>query len=265
MGHIFVSYAREDRDRVSVLRSALEQHGLNVWVDDRLTAGAHYDLEIEQALVEADKVIVAWSPAAAASQWVRAEAGEGSERGVLIPVLIEPTRIPLEFRRVQTLDLTTWEGDSASPILADLLAALKGEQTARGTHPSQVSHRRSAPRAVDISAEVLGASKYFGNFRLKLQIGSKSFSIRHTNKGIYQVVKVDGRVVSRGSFGFLHDHHTFALTDAGGEHQADLFLQGEPSSGLTGLVLNVGGRAHWRPFVYVHDRYTYSLRVGRRA
>ena len=68
MGHVFISYAREDRAPVAALRSALEGHGLNVWLDERLMAGSHYDVEIEKALDEADSVIVAWSPASAASQ-----------------------------------------------------------------------------------------------------------------------------------------------------------------------------------------------------
>lgn len=227
---------------MSALSAALEMHGLTVWVDDRLVAGAHYDVAIEEALAEADKVIVAWSPSASVSQWVRAEAGDGLERGILVPVLIEPTKIPLEFRRIQTVDLTGWEGDAHSADLGDLLVALKGQPRARARRSEEISRGRWNDKGTGVSAEVLGASKYFFNVRMRVQIGQKSFSVRHTNRLIHQVIKVDGRVVSRSPFGFLHDHHSFMLPAPDGEHRVDLFIRGDPTSGINGVSINIDGR-----------------------
>jgi len=72
VGHVFISYAREDRGKVATLASALEQRGVSVWLDDRLPTGSEFDTAIEDALAEATKVVVVWSPASAASRWVRA-------------------------------------------------------------------------------------------------------------------------------------------------------------------------------------------------
>jgi WD40 repeat protein len=46
---------------------------------------------------------------------VKTEAAEAARRGVLVPVLIEPIDLPLEFRRLHTLDLTgAWDLSSAA-------------------------------------------------------------------------------------------------------------------------------------------------------
>lgn len=137
---MFISYAREDRANVSALAAALEQHGLSVWMDARLTPGDHFDLAIEEALAAADKVLVAWSQSSFASRWVRAEAGDGLERGILVPVLLEATAIPLEFRRVQTVDMTDWNHDTHSDTFKLLLRALAPKTDIR-----PVPRRSAAP------------------------------------------------------------------------------------------------------------------------
>ena len=49
-GHIFISYARADRERVAPLVAALEARGRGVWWDSHLAGGATYAREIEAAL-----------------------------------------------------------------------------------------------------------------------------------------------------------------------------------------------------------------------
>lgn len=104
----------------------MESAGIEVWLDERLTAGSHFDTEIETALVEATSVLVAWTPASISSHWVRAEAGDGLERGILLPVLLEPVKPPLEFRRVQTIDLSSWQGGCNEEKFLQLISAIKG-------------------------------------------------------------------------------------------------------------------------------------------
>jgi hypothetical protein len=54
---------------------------------------------------------VLWSRDSVESEWVKNEAASAAERGVLLPVVIDGTRPPLEFRRKQTADLSSWSGD----------------------------------------------------------------------------------------------------------------------------------------------------------
>jgi tetratricopeptide (TPR) repeat protein len=106
MSDIFISYASEDRTRVAPLVDALESAGWEVWWDRNIDGGAAWEREIESALDAAGCVVVVWSTQSVESDWVRTEAGEGLDRGVLVPVMIDDVRIPLAFRRRQTLDLT---------------------------------------------------------------------------------------------------------------------------------------------------------------
>jgi hypothetical protein len=231
----------------------LEHHGIEVWLDERLIPGEHFDVAIEEALAAADKVIVAWSPASSASQWVRAEAGEGLERGILVPVLLEPTKIPLEFRRVQTLNLTEWQGVLQDRAVDSLVAALQSNSAAQKHRPNAIKEMRSTDRGARIAAEVLGVSKFFASIRIRLRIGQQTFTIRHQNRQFYQVIKVDGAVVSASPWGLLHDHHRFKISASDVEHEADLLLQGEGLSSISGFSLDVDGQEVLRQTVGWRD------------
>jgi hypothetical protein len=111
MADIFVSYARKYRDTAQRLASALEAVGHSVWWDREIRGGENFDEAIERELDLASVVIVLWSKQSASSNWVRSEAAAAAERGVLVPVFIEQVKLPLEFRRKQTIDLTSWRGD----------------------------------------------------------------------------------------------------------------------------------------------------------
>jgi hypothetical protein len=110
---VFVSYAAEDRDRAAKLSTALIELGWSVWWDRRIIAGQTFDQVIEQELDAAKSVVVLWSKHSIESEWVKNEAAAAAERDVLVPAAIDKVRLPLEFRRRQTADLTHWKGDSA--------------------------------------------------------------------------------------------------------------------------------------------------------
>ncbi len=71
---VFISHATADDDFVTELRTALEGHGLRVWVDSReLVGGNKLEPEIEKAIEEARQVIAVLSPNTINSSWVRKE------------------------------------------------------------------------------------------------------------------------------------------------------------------------------------------------
>jgi hypothetical protein len=121
---VFISYAKGDRSRAAELASVLETKGWSVWWDRDILPGRTFDDVIEEALTNARSVVVLWSAESVKSRWVRAEASVAAERGALVPALIEPTTMPLEFRRVEAADLTNWHGDRDDPELQQLIETL---------------------------------------------------------------------------------------------------------------------------------------------
>lgn len=108
---IFLSYAREDRERIKLLAQTLESLGWSVWWDRWMPTGKSFDEVIQENLDVSRKVLVVWSKMSIQSNWVREEAREGARREVLFPVLIDQVAIPLGFRRMQAADLIHWQGD----------------------------------------------------------------------------------------------------------------------------------------------------------
>ncbi len=135
MSDIFISYSREDKEKVQQLAQALENEGWSIWWDPHIPAGKNFDDVIEQALETAKSVIVLWSVKSVDSRWVRTEASEALDRSILVPVLIDDVRVPLAFRRVQTADLTAWDGSRSFPAFRKLVEDLAG---IIGPRPGQV-------------------------------------------------------------------------------------------------------------------------------
>jgi small GTP-binding protein len=151
MADIFISYAREDRLRVEPLAKALEEQGYSVWWDRTIRAGARFDDVIQKALNEASCVLVLWSKASIQSAWVRDEAMEALQQTALIPAYIDPVQAPLNFRRIQGIDLTNWSGRSTDPEIKGLFDAVK-VLIAGGIEVTQIQKRTD--RAVDYQAEL---------------------------------------------------------------------------------------------------------------
>ena len=172
MTTVFISYAREDRDRVGKLAGALEALGWSVWWDPRIKAGQSFDLVIERELDTAQCVVVLWSRQSVLSEWVKNEASAAADRGVLIPALIDEIKPPLEFRRKQAADLIGWAGDPSHPGFKGLCEAISstvGPKAAEllPAHAPEKQVGRSMRRPWLLgcwvgAAVLLGIGSYFG-------------------------------------------------------------------------------------------------------
>ena len=67
MSDVFISYAREDQDRITALVQLLQAQGLSVFWDRDIPPGKTWREHIGRALAEARCVVVAWSRASIAS------------------------------------------------------------------------------------------------------------------------------------------------------------------------------------------------------
>lgn len=122
MADIFISYASEDRDKARQLAAVLEIRGCSVWWDRQIPLGKSFDEVIEEQLCLAKCVIVLWTTASVAKEWVRSEATEGKQRDILIPVFIESVDAPLLFRQLNGADLSDWQGELTHPEFQRLSA-----------------------------------------------------------------------------------------------------------------------------------------------
>ena len=124
MADIFISYAREDREYAHALAEICLGRGWTVWWDRKIPVGKSFSEVIESELQAARSVIVVWSSRSVTSEWVQNEAADAAERRILIPVLVEDVRIPLEFRRIQAARLIGWKPGDNQPELDDLFSSL---------------------------------------------------------------------------------------------------------------------------------------------
>jgi len=121
---IFVSYARFDKARVAPIVAALEAQGWSAWWDPAIAPGDEFDRLIADELRRCRIVIVVWTPASVESRWVRGEARDGADRGILVPLRFDQATLPIDTRALHTIDLDAWDGTPDSPLLQPLLQAI---------------------------------------------------------------------------------------------------------------------------------------------
>src|SRR6202167_4086168 len=146
MPDIFVSYSRTDRGRVAPLVAALEAQGWSVWWDPEITPGDEFDALISAELESARAVVVVWTPLSVDSRWVKGEARDAADRGVLVPVRFENARLPIDVRAIHTTELDGWAGNRESAPFKALCLALdaKLKLSARKTAAQAPKDKRPA-------------------------------------------------------------------------------------------------------------------------
>jgi hypothetical protein len=164
MSDIFISYARADKDRAEHLAEAFSRQGWSVWWDREIPPGKSFDETIENALNSARCIIVLWSRDSVSSRWVKTEAAEGAERGILVPALIDKVQIPLEFKRIEAADLSDWQGDSPHSefdqllkTVASILGAGAPTQTLTNTNLRSRRWWKTLPGVLAATAGVITA------------------------------------------------------------------------------------------------------------
>lgn len=112
MADVFLSYARPDTAAAERVARELGEAGWSVWYDHELPAHRAYADVIASELESAPAVLVLWSKASTASEWVRSEANRARELRKLVQARIDDTRLPMPFDQTQCADLTKWRGAS---------------------------------------------------------------------------------------------------------------------------------------------------------
>lgn len=141
MADVFISYAREDKSRIVPFVELLESQGWTVWWDRQIEPGHSFGDEIDKQVSQAGCVVVFWSRHSVQSNWVQVEANEGLERGVLVPLLLDDVRVPLVFRRSETVSLIGWPNREKRDELERALQAM-ARAIGRSGQTLNLSHRR---------------------------------------------------------------------------------------------------------------------------
>lgn len=125
MADIFISYSSADKSIVKAIATLLENRGWTVWWDRQIPIGQRFDNVIENELHNAACVLVIWTQQSVASEWVKNEANDAAQRGVLVPVVLEQVTIPLAFKRIEAAMLTGWKVEPDNPELNILFNSIE--------------------------------------------------------------------------------------------------------------------------------------------
>lgn len=117
MKKLFISYASKDRPYVRHLVEALKRYGYDVWWDQEIAGGQPYREVINDVLAKVDCVVSVWSETAIESDWVIGEAELAFQQNKLIPISMDGTQPPINFRQLHILDLQEW---FKKPLLSEL-------------------------------------------------------------------------------------------------------------------------------------------------
>ena len=226
MSDIFISYAREDRERAQDLAEVFAQQNWTVWWDKVIPPGKKYSDVIADQLASAKAVVVLWSPSAVASDWVKDEAQEGARRNRLIPAMIEQTTIPYGYRQLQTADLSRWDGSASHP---EMQAVLQGIARLIDK-PAVVSERTAAERVIGffktqrlVTAAILIAALGLGYVAYRLIVRGER---RAENSTISQVA--DTRQARIAAAKLTADG--LSMIDPGGNHAGAILMFNEAIS-----------------------------------
>src|SRR6185295_7053591 len=162
MVDVFISYSRSNQPVVRQLADAVKKLGYSVWWDDELPPHLSYSDVITDKIGAARAAIVVWSEAAAASEWVRAEADVARNQKKLIQTSIDGRMPPMPFNQIQFAAIGDWHGEEDHPGWKKVKASLEalcGAQTQAAPAPpapSPPTAPASARRPMLLPALVAG-------------------------------------------------------------------------------------------------------------
>ncbi len=109
---VFISYSRDDAEKVGMLARMIASEGYDVWWDADLPPHMSYGDVITAKIGAAKAAVVVWSETAAKSEWVRAEADVARNQKKLIQTAIDDIMPPLPFNQIQCAAIGDWTGET---------------------------------------------------------------------------------------------------------------------------------------------------------
>lgn len=153
---LFLSHASGDLDRIDEIAGALENAGIEVWIDrSGITGGSSYADAIGAAIRKCDAFLLCVSPAALASRNVRQEiALAWKHERPIVPLLLEAAPVPADLE--YWLEATQWIELLATPEEIWLPQVLNALATLGIDITTGVP--RQHPAAIDTAGETSSSS-----------------------------------------------------------------------------------------------------------
>jgi len=214
---IFVSYSRQDKALVASLVASLEAEGWSVWWDPEITPGEEFDALISRELEGARSLVVVWTPTSVESRWVRGEARDAADRGVLVPVRFGNAKLPIDFRAVHTTDLDQWGEDRQGAAFRGLCKALESKI---GAPRKPVPRPAAGDRKAEVSICVLPFANMSGDPE------QEYFSDGITEDIITDLGKVSALSIVSRNMAFSFKGATGGVADIGRQTKASHVLVG---------------------------------------
>lgn len=249
MARIFLSYKREERDRVRAIVAALEAKGHTVWWDPHLDPrDTAYPLQIKREIDAADACIVAWSKLSVASDFVVSEAEMARAQKKLVCVRLDHDCMPPPpFNTMQLIDLSDWHGDAGNPEWKRVLGAVSGE----GGNPAMNYPSQESADSRALNELIASIEERLNPEHEQPYLGLES-DCYVSLRGHRRLFRITG--------GGLHDALT-VLPDIGGRglHRVRIaWKRSWPRLAIAALVLTFLGFAWWQWYAF-HLNIFYFL------
>lgn len=138
---LFLSYSRQDADFARFLRALVARAApeADLWMDDRLDAGAPYPGTIQSQVRACDMFLAAASPRWRDSSWCQRELDWARARGAaveIVPLIIEQVDLAdTGLAAFQAIDMQRWRIDGDRVLRARWLRSLGAPSTLAATAP----------------------------------------------------------------------------------------------------------------------------------
>jgi hypothetical protein len=184
---LFISYARDDEDRVRPVVDLLRAAGHEVWFDDQLLPGQAWQEELAVAIRGNEAFVYMLTTAAVESEWCQWEFATAIDMSKpIIPVLLDAaTALPDPLARYQCADFTAAPGTQAFAMATAKLVG--GLQQIAVTIP-----REDAPQAPEKPVGMPTRSNFIEN--VVYDPANETMAVQFKGGQIYRYLDVPQKV-----------------------------------------------------------------------
>jgi hypothetical protein len=131
-------------------------------------------------------VIVVWSQNSIESGWVRDEAALALEMEKLLPLRIDMARLPMRFRNIHTIDLSSWTGESGAEPFERLVGDLRHYLgPPNSSDRGEQSGTRAEPTLQAAPTDIPGRGSVSGNQQPPASVGDAGTARVAYDRGDY--------------------------------------------------------------------------------